>query len=71
MVDKKFCDICGIQIPSQVPDSTYPPWSGTFHFFKETILEDDDLCVECGEFVYNYVVLLKKIHQKAKAIRIE
>ena len=63
MVQKRYCDVCG----AEIPDSTGVEhnvaanmYSGNFMYGAIVVDEADDLCRECGAKVRDFIRQLKK-----------
>jgi rRNA maturation endonuclease Nob1 len=63
MVEKRFCDVCGAEIPNSatVPHNKATKMaSGRFWYSAVVMEERDDFCKECGARVRDYIRQLKK-----------
>lgn len=67
MVQKRYCDVCGVEIPNPAIEEhnvAARMYSGTFLYAAIGIDESDDLCSECGAKVRDFIRQLKKEKEK-------
>jgi len=63
MVQKRYCDVCGVEIPDSAACShneAAEMFSATFCYSALIMDEMDDLCQECGGKVRDFIRQLKK-----------
>lgn len=63
MVDKKYCDVCGAEIPDSliVPhNEAAKMFTGFFCYSAIVVDERDELCKDCGAKVRDFIRQLKK-----------
>lgn len=67
MVRKRFCDVCGAEIPNSAiveHNEAAKMYFGVFRYAAITIDESDDLCKVCGAKVRDFIRKLKKEIQR-------
>ena len=62
MVYKRYCDVCGAELPSY---EEYRSPTGCFHFCEKSY----DLCKCCGEVVGNFLTELKEKYTTIEALK--
>jgi len=69
MVQKRYCDVCGKEIPKPATlthEEAAQAHSGVFRYAAITIEEEDDLCKECGAKVRDFIRKLKEARMCAQ-----